>query len=208
MGGLKKRDVTLLLVFANLVYNAMKAAAASFPTPVPTLAVLLAAITDLQTLQNAMKGTAKPGATAREAKRVPVVTALESLMAYVQGLADALTPHDAAALIVLAGFKVHGTPAAHKEAVTPKQAAPAAPITVEAYAALLTAGMASHAVQYHWRYMLPGGTTYVTWTSPTSKTTVPATPAIAALTTIVVEVSVSDSKTQSAWVVAQPFLVR
>jgi hypothetical protein len=28
------------------------------------------------------------------------------------------------------------------------------------------------------------------------------------LTTIVLEVSVSDSKTQGAWVVAQPFLVR
>jgi hypothetical protein len=208
MGGLKKRDIALLLAFAINVYNAMKAAAASFPSPLPTLPAFLAAITELQTIQGAMKGTAKPGSTAREAKRIPVVAGLDSLMAYVQALADVLTPHDAAALIVLAGFKVHGTPVVHKEAVTVRQATPGAPVTLEAYASLLTQAMGSHAVQYHWRYMVPGGTAYVTWTSPTSKSTVPATPPIPPLTTVVMEASATDSRTQSAWMLSQPFLVR
>lgn len=208
MGGLKKRDIPLLLAFAKSVYASMSAASASFPNPIPTLAAFEAAITALQTIQDAMKGPTKPTATAREAKRIPVVTALESLLSYVQGLADLLSPHDAAALIVLAGYKVAATPVSHKEPVAAKQATAGAPIALEAYAALLTATMAAHAVQYHWRYMLPGGTTYVTWTSPTSKTTVPITPPIPPLTTVVFEASVSDSKTQSAWVSSQPFLVR
>ena len=110
MGGLKKRNIAALLAFANNVYTCMKDASASFPNPNPTLATFLVAITNLQAIQNAMKGTAKPGVPAREAKRVPVVSALESLMAYVQTLSDVLTPHDAAALIVLAGYKVHGAP--------------------------------------------------------------------------------------------------
>src|ERR1700691_3749150 len=110
MGGLKKRDITLLLAFATNVYNCMRAAATSFPSPPTAMAAFLTLITDLQTIENAMKGPANPGATARDAKRVPVVTALEGLMSYVQSLADLLLPHDAAALIVLAGFKVHRAP--------------------------------------------------------------------------------------------------
>lgn len=208
MGGLKKQNILALLAFANSVYTSMKAAAASFPSPVPTLAAFLVTITDLQAIQNAMKGPTKPGATVREAKRRPVVSALESLMAYVQSLADLLTPHDAAALIVLAGYKVHGVPTPHKDPVTVKQASAGAPVTVEANASLLAAGMASHAVTYHWRYMPPGGTTYVTWTSPISRSTVPSTPPIPPLTTVIIEASVADSKTQTGWVSAQPFLVR
>ena len=208
MGRLKKKNIGLLLAFANVVYNSMNGASASFPTPVPTLASLLALITALQTVHNAMSGPTKPGSKAQEAKRIALVTALENLMQYVQSLADQLTPQNAAALITLAGFKVHGAPTAHKEAVTVKQAAPGGPISVTAFASLLTAEMGSRAVHYHWRYMIPGTTTYVTWTSSTSKTTVPTTPPIPPLTTLVIEASVAGGNTQTPWVSSQAFLVR
>ena len=207
MGRLKKQNIALLLAFANVVYNSMNGASASFPSPVPTLASFLALIAALQTVHNAMSGPTKPGSKAQEAKRIALVTALENLMQYVQSLADQLTPQNAAALITLAGFKVHGAPTSHKEAVTVRQPTPGGPIAVEAYALLLTAGMGSRAVHYHWRYMLPGTSTYVTWTSPTSKTKVPA-PAIPPLTTVVIEASVSNASTQSAWMGSQEFLVR
>ena len=208
MGGLKKQNIGLLLVFANSVYGSINGAPASFTSPLPTMASFLALITVLQTVHNAMGGPTKPGAKAQEAKRIAVVTALENLMQYVQNLADQLTPQNAAALIILGGFKVRGAPISHKEAVTVKQAAAGAPTTATAYASLLTAAMASHSVHYHWRYMLPGTTTYVTWTSPTSKTTVPVTPPIPPLTTVVIEASAADANTQTAWMSSQAFLVR
>src|SRR6202012_6070831 len=80
---------------------------ALFASPTITLAAFLALITALAVAQQAATGIkAKGAAKLRNAKRDAVWTAMDTLRAYVQSLADVLDAANAAALIEAAGLVV------------------------------------------------------------------------------------------------------
>ena len=78
----------------------------SFPSPTPSLAVVDAAITELQAAETAAQARLGKGAIAtRNDKRVVLVGFLRQLKAYAQAQAD-LNPENGAAIIKSGGFEV------------------------------------------------------------------------------------------------------
>ncbi|HEY5241142.1 MAG TPA: hypothetical protein VIJ22_06750, partial [Polyangiaceae bacterium] len=99
------------LAYATGVAHAMTNNPA-FPTPVPALSALLAAVSDLQAAETVALTKAKGTVAARNDKRAVVVSLLRQLSGYVQAIADA-TPENGATIIQSAGMPVR------KETVRP-----------------------------------------------------------------------------------------
>jgi hypothetical protein len=103
----RKANAPAVLQRAKIVYAAMLLNVASFAAPTVTMVAFLALITALDALQQQITSSRARGLGAqRNSRRDLVWTALESLRAYTQGLADALTPENAIGLIQSAGFEV------------------------------------------------------------------------------------------------------
>jgi predicted phage tail protein len=142
---------------------------ASFPTPTPTVAAIVAATRDLQTAETAALSRAVGATTVRNGKRVVLVSLLQQLRGYVQGVADA-TPEDGAAIIESAGLAVRKLALHGKRQFAVKQGALLG-------TASITAVAAGNRASYAWEYSLDGGKTWIAAPITTqSKTTVAGLP--------------------------------
>ena len=126
----------------------------SFPSPTPTIAVIQAAIADLQASETAALARAKGAVAVRNEKRAALVALLQQLRTYVQTTADP-NPTTAPSLIQSAGMAVRKT-------VTRRARVFAAKVgSVSGTADLVTASAGPRA-SYEWQYSADGGKTWVT----------------------------------------------
>ena len=96
-----------LIAYATGVVHAMTNNPA-FPAPVPALAAISAAVSDLQAAETVALTRVVGAVMARDDKRAVVVSLLQQLRGYVQATADA-TPENGATIIQSAGFPVRKT---------------------------------------------------------------------------------------------------
>ena len=125
----------------------------SFPTPTPTLAALIAAVSDLHAAETAALSHATGSITVRNDKRTALVSRIQQLRGYVQAIADA-TPENGAAIIESAGLAVRKITARAKRAFDVKPGALSG-------SAIVTATTAGPRSSYEWQYSADGGKTWV-----------------------------------------------
>jgi hypothetical protein len=154
-----------LLKAAQAIVTAMTGNS-RFPAVVPPLSTVTGLITTLAQAEQATATRAKGTVQPRNAARRALVQALGALKAYVQTVADAAQPEDAATIITSAGMT------SKKEAtrVKPPFAATAGVLSGSVKLAVRSAGRRA---SYEWQYSGDGG-----------KTWVDATPSLQAKTTI------------------------
>jgi hypothetical protein len=143
--------VPALISFASSIVTRMTGNSA-FPTPVPPLATVSAAIADLQTAETAATARTKGAVTVRNDKRAALVALLRQLESYVQNQADA-NLENGAAVIESAGIAVRKTALRKPRTFTAVQGATSGSIK------LLAARAASRA-SYEWQYSTDGGKTW------------------------------------------------
>jgi hypothetical protein len=98
--------VKTVITYAQSVATAMASNATSFASPTPTLANFQADISALVTAETAVLARTKGAVETRNAKLAIVKGDLDNLRTYVQAVADAANPSNAAALIESAGMTV------------------------------------------------------------------------------------------------------
>jgi hypothetical protein len=125
----------------------------AFPTPVPALSVISAAVSELQAAETLALTKAKGTAAARNDKRAVVVSLLQQLRGYVQAVADA-TPENGATIIQSAGIAVRKIPQRAARVFAAKQG----PVSGSAK---LTATVSARRASYEWQYSTDGGKTWV-----------------------------------------------
>jgi hypothetical protein len=146
----------------------------SFPTPIPTLAVLTAAVAALHDAETVALSRVKGAATVRNDKRTALVALLQQLCGYVQTIADG-TPENAAAIIESAGLAVRKTATHARRTFAAKQGALSG-------SAVVTAVSAGARASYEWQYSVDGGKTWVDAPSTTQgKTAVHGLPTATAV---------------------------
>jgi hypothetical protein len=147
------RTVPALITYAKSIVVSMTGNP-SFPTPIPTLAAVTAAIDQLQVAETAALARTKGAVTVRNEKRTALVALLKQLLAYVQAAADA-NVENGVSIIESAGVAVKKTPA-HRPRVFD-----ARPGAVSGSVKLLAKSVARRA-SYDWEYSIDGGKTWVT----------------------------------------------
>jgi hypothetical protein len=125
----------------------------SFPNPVPTLAQIQTAISDLQTAETAALTRAKGAIATRNEKHAVLVSLLQQLKAYIQAQADA-NVENGASIIQSAGVAVRKPITHHTRVFAAKAAAVSG-------AAKLVAETAARRASYEWEYSIDGGKTWV-----------------------------------------------
>jgi hypothetical protein len=141
----------------------------SFPTPIPTVAALTAAINDLHAAETAALSRTTGAATVRNDKLTVLVSLLQQLRGTVQAVADA-SPENGAAIIESAGLAVR------KVATRAKRTFGAKPGALSGQA-IVTAVSAGPRSSYEWQYSADGGKTWVFAPATTQgKTTVTGLP--------------------------------
>jgi hypothetical protein len=126
----------------------------SFPTLVPMLATLTAAIAELQTAETAALARTKGAVITRDEKRTALVQLLQQLKGPIQAAADA-NLESGASIIASAGIEVK------KTVVRSPRVFGAKPGAVTGTAKLVTAS-GGHRASYEWEYSTDGGKTWVT----------------------------------------------
>jgi hypothetical protein len=144
-------QIALIISIAKTIVLAMTGNKA-FLNPQPTLAVISAAIADLENAEAAAQSRTKGAVALRNEKRTTVVKLLEQLRGYVQTVADADPPHGAA-LIGSAGMNVKRVTARGKRVFAVAQGDVTGTVTLTAPA---TRGPAS----YEWEVSTDGGKTW------------------------------------------------
>jgi hypothetical protein len=141
-----------LIAYATGVVHAMTNNP-SFPSPVPSLASISSAVSDLQAAETVALTRVKGAVAARDDKRAVLVSLLEQLRGTVQAAADA-TPENGATIIQSAGLGVRKTVvrATRTFAVKP------GPLTGTA---TVTTAIAARRASYEWEYSVDGGKTWV-----------------------------------------------
>jgi hypothetical protein len=171
----------------------------NFPTPTPSIAALTAAVNDLHSAETTALSRAKGSATVRNDKRATLVSLLQQLDGYVQGIADA-TPQNGAAIIESAGLTVRKMPAHGKRAFAAKPGA----LSGSAIVTAVTAGPRS---SYEWQYSTDGGKTWVPAPATTQgKTTIAGLPS--GTTVQFRYLSVTPKGGQGDWSAAVSMLVK
>jgi hypothetical protein len=143
------KRINVLITYANSVVEGMTGNA-SFPTPVPALATVTAAITDLQTAETAALARTKGAAATRDAKRAVLVSLLQSLRTYVQSIADQ-NGENAPAIIKGAGLSVKKTATRKPRVFAALAGATSGTVKIEAPSA-------GHRASYEWQSSLDGKT--------------------------------------------------
>jgi hypothetical protein len=162
------KKIADVILYANNIVQKLTNNA-SFPTPTPSIAALTAAVDDLHSAETTALSRAKGSATVRNDKLTVLVSLLQQLDGYVQGIADA-TPENGAAIIESAGLTVRKTAAHGKRPFAAKQA----PLSGAAIVTAVTAGPRS---SYEWQYSTDGGKTWVPAPATTQgKTTIAGLP--------------------------------
>jgi hypothetical protein len=147
------KAVPALIVYAQGIVKRMTGNA-SFPSPTPALAVLTAAIDDLQAAETAALARTKGAAAARDEKRTALVALLQQLRSQIQVTADADVTNGAS-IIQSAGVGVRKTATRHARAFA------ARPGPVSGVATVVAASAAPRA-SYEWQYSTDGGKTWIT----------------------------------------------
>jgi hypothetical protein len=197
--GVKKQNVPGVLFRSQTMYDFITTNAAMFAAPTVTMAAFLALITALSLAQQVAKGTKATGsASLRNSKRNAVWTAMESLRAYVQGLADVLSPDDATYLIESAGLAVAGISTHRKALLTPTLTTTPGVVRLVANRSLFVEPAdARKNVSFNWQWSADGG---ATWND--ARSTPHASTAIAALalmSTYSFRASVTIGNATGAW---------
>src|SRR5580698_7008007 len=115
------KKIADVIAFAQLVATSMEAEKASFPSPVPSMTTFQADITALIGAETAALGRAKGAVETRNAKLEVVKTDLELLRSYVQAVADAANPTNAAALVESSGMNLRHVTLPDKATITVRQ---------------------------------------------------------------------------------------
>jgi hypothetical protein len=197
--GTQKKDVPGVQARAQAMYDGFMANAGTFGSPTVSMTVFLALITALtQAQQNATGTRAKGAATLRNTKRDALWTAMESLRAYAQGLADALNAAEAASLIESAGLLVATTRRSPKAALSATLTATPGTVHLEANASLLVGAADAHRkVTFNWEQSGDGGKTWTDLRStPYASTDVPG---LTLMSTYSFRASVTIGKDVGAW---------
>jgi hypothetical protein len=126
----------------------------SFPTVVPTLATISAAIADLQNAETAALARTKGAVVTRNEKKTALLQLLQQLRGTIQTTADA-NVENGASIISSAGVAVR------KTVVHPPRVFAAKPGPVTGTARLVAAS-AGHRASYEWEYSTDGGKTWLT----------------------------------------------
>jgi hypothetical protein len=146
------RRVPALITYAQSVLAAMTNNA-HFPTPVPALAVLAAAITALQSAESAALSRLKGTVVARNDKKAALVALLQQLRGYVQTTADA-DPENSAAMIQSSGLAVKKLPAHRPRVFSVKPGAVSGSVEI-------VAASAARRASYVWGYSTDGAKTWL-----------------------------------------------
>jgi hypothetical protein len=124
-----------VIAFAQSVATSMSENTASFPSPTPTLANFQAHITALVTAETAVLARTKGAVETRNAELAIVKGDLENLKTYVQSVADAANPSQAAALIENAGMTLRKVTLRNKPQLAVKQGSVSGTVVLSAKAA-------------------------------------------------------------------------
>jgi hypothetical protein len=193
-----RKDIPDLLGKAKGVYNGLIANVAIFPSPSPSLPVLLGLITALDAAEQNVRTNVKGAAAARDLKADALISGLDSERGMVQLLVDA-NPEQAAHLAGLAGMEIKVVGQHVKEPVvaTPVAGQPGA-VDVKAHAALLKQGRGkARKTQFNWRATTDGGKTYFgQHSTPIAHTTFTG---LALNVEHAFEVSITDSAGTTEW---------
>jgi hypothetical protein len=149
--GIPKKVADFIIYVNNIVQKMTNNG--NFPSPLPALAVILAALNDLHAAETAALSRGKGAAAVRNAKLALLISLIQQLRAYVQSVADA-TPENGTAIIESAGFAVRKVSPRGKRAFTVKQG----PVAGSAIVTAVNAGPRS---SYEWQYSTDGGKTWL-----------------------------------------------
>ena len=145
--------VKTLITHAQSVATSLATNTASFPSPNPTLATFQADIAALVTAETAVLARTKGAVETRNAKLAIVKSDLENLRTYVQAVADAANPGNAAAMIESVGMTLRKVTLHDKPELGIKQGSVSGTV-------VLTAKAAGKRAAYDWQY----STDQKTWT--------------------------------------------
>ena len=186
-----------VLARAKIIYAAMVAAVASFPSPTVTMAAFLVLIEAFDAAQQATRSRAKGLATLRNAKRNAVWSAMESLRSYVQSIADSMMTESAAALIESAGMLVAAKPSHGKPLLQAKLTTTPGVVHLIANATWLVGKSCQKNVTFRWQWSSDNGKSWNNVPStPLADTFVPN---LALMTEHQFRVAVTVSRTTGAW---------
>ncbi len=156
--------VPALITYALRIVTAMTGNLA-FPTPVPALSAVTAAVNSLQSAEQSALARTKGAVATRNEQRTALVSLLQHLKAYIQVTADA-NAENATSIIESAGVAVRKEPVRKPRVFAAKPGANSG--TVE----LVTAA-AGRRASYEWQFSTDGGKTWVSAPSTLqAKTTV------------------------------------
>jgi len=145
-------SVLVLITYAQQIVKAMTGNPA-FPSPVPALTLVTAAINDLQGAQTVAQTRVQGAVITRNEKRTALVILLDQLRAYIQAQADA-NIENGASIIASAGVGVK-KPVVRAPRVFDAKLGPVSGT------AKLFAATAGHRASYEWQYSTDGGKTWV-----------------------------------------------
>jgi hypothetical protein len=145
-------SVPVLLTYAQQVVKAMTGNPA-FPTPVPPLPKVTAAIDDLQNAETGALTRVKGAVVTRDEKKTALVMLLQQLKGYIQTQADA-NIENGASIIASAGVNVK-KPVVRAPRVFDARLGPVSGT------AKLVAPSAGHRASYEWQYSTDGGKTWL-----------------------------------------------
>ena len=172
--GCSSTNTKAVVARAKLMYSGLFTNVATFVSPTVALTAFLALITALESVQAATT-TTKGLTTTRNAKRALVWSAMESLCAYVQSLADAVIPTEAVVLIKSAGLVVAEV-AAHEKELLRAELTTTGTVQLRANATLLVGKKPTRHLTFNWQWSTDQSTWHDVHGTPISETTIPGLP--------------------------------
>ncbi len=146
------RRVPALITYAQSVVTAMTNNQ-HFPTPVPALTEVSAAILALQNAETAVLSGLKGVVVVRNDRRLALVKLLQELRGYIQHTADA-DPENGAAIIRSSGLPARKVPAHKPRVFTVEPGAVSGAVDI-------FAATAARRASYEWQYSTDGGKTWI-----------------------------------------------
>ncbi len=196
--GTTKEDTPGVLTRAHLMYTAILAAIGTFPSPTVTMVAFLALIQALETAQQAAATRAKGLAAVRDSKRDALWSAMLSLRAYVQSIADLASHTDAITVIQSAGLLVAAVGDHHKPILQAKLTTSQGVVDLYANATQLVGPANRHKKTYFsWQWSGDGGKTWSTATTTAYAST--QVVGLLPMTQYLFRVAVTVAKTTGEW---------
>lgn len=162
------RTIPALITYTQAMLAAMTNNA-NFPTPLPALSAVSAALAALQSAEAQAMSRIKGAVVVRNDKKAALVSLLQALRAYIQTTADA-DPENSAAIIKSSGFPLKKVPVHPPRVFSVKSGMVSGSVEI-------VAARAARRASYLWGYSTDGGKTW-TEVGPTlqAKTTISGLP--------------------------------